>query len=284
MGTKKGFILAAGYGTRMGTIGRKLPKVLWPIFEKSILELQILYLKELGVEDIFINTHHLSNCIVNFIKQKHLNVSLLHEKNLLGTGGCFHNFKKKVGDEKILAINGDQFYFCPLLENWYNLEGVTLFGVEIYDGDYKELEIQNGRLLSINDPNRKQKFITFSGVSVVDLKILRYKEGVSHYFSHVANYQQEKVFVKSCSKSVYYDFGGLEHYVGSLKRILKQYSDGKIDAFIEFLKRHNALDCSKLGPSSYGSSRDGEIVLREDFVIIEELVRYQNIVDTLSAQ
>jgi len=34
-------ILAAGFGTRMGKIGKKLPKVHGPDFEKSLLELQV---------------------------------------------------------------------------------------------------------------------------------------------------------------------------------------------------------------------------------------------------
>ena len=36
-------ILAAGAGTRMGEIGKVLPKVLWPVFECSLLELEVLY-------------------------------------------------------------------------------------------------------------------------------------------------------------------------------------------------------------------------------------------------
>ena len=48
-------LLAAGYGTRMGIIGKELPKVLWPVYEKTLLELQVDYLKELGVKNIFLN-------------------------------------------------------------------------------------------------------------------------------------------------------------------------------------------------------------------------------------
>ena len=38
-------ILAAGKGTRMGNVGKILPKVIWPIFEKTILELEVAYAK-----------------------------------------------------------------------------------------------------------------------------------------------------------------------------------------------------------------------------------------------
>ena len=42
-------ILSAGLGTRMGEIGKILPKVLWPIYFKSLLELQIRYCQSLGI-------------------------------------------------------------------------------------------------------------------------------------------------------------------------------------------------------------------------------------------
>ena len=49
-------ILAAGKGTRMGEIGKKIPKVLWPIFDKTLLEWQILYAKQfVGNAQIYIN-------------------------------------------------------------------------------------------------------------------------------------------------------------------------------------------------------------------------------------
>ena len=49
-------ILAAGFGSRMGEIGKILPKVLWHIFEKSLLELEIEYARSLGIKKIFINS------------------------------------------------------------------------------------------------------------------------------------------------------------------------------------------------------------------------------------
>ena len=42
-------ILSAGFGTRMGPIGKALPKVLWPIFEEALLGIQIEYVNELKI-------------------------------------------------------------------------------------------------------------------------------------------------------------------------------------------------------------------------------------------
>ena len=63
-------ILAAGFGTRMGEIGKSLPKVLWPIFERSLLELQVEYAKSLGIQKIFINLHHQKDIILDYVQNK----------------------------------------------------------------------------------------------------------------------------------------------------------------------------------------------------------------------
>ena len=65
-------ILAAGAGTRMGEIGKKLPKVLWPVFEKSILELEVLYAEELGAQNIYINTYNYKEKLISFYKDSEI--------------------------------------------------------------------------------------------------------------------------------------------------------------------------------------------------------------------
>ncbi|MEI8348106.1 MAG: NTP transferase domain-containing protein, partial [Pseudomonadota bacterium] len=58
LGVPHCFIMSAGMGTRMGEIGKVLPKVLWPVFEKKILDLQVSFAGRLGFQRIFVNTHH----------------------------------------------------------------------------------------------------------------------------------------------------------------------------------------------------------------------------------
>ena len=66
-------ILAAGLGTRMGPLGEVLPKVLWPVFEKTLLELQIHFARELGAKSIYVNTFHQGAKIEKFLR-----LSLIH--------------------------------------------------------------------------------------------------------------------------------------------------------------------------------------------------------------
>ena len=85
-------ILAAGAGTRMGEIGKVLPKVLWPVFECSLLELEVLYAQSLGVKNIFINSHYYTKEILEHVKENPTfkNVTILLEKEPIDIGGAVH--------------------------------------------------------------------------------------------------------------------------------------------------------------------------------------------------
>src|SRR5690606_33794235 len=103
-------------GTRMGEIGKSLPKVLWPIFEKTLLELQVEYAKSIGAKKIYINLHHQKDLILNFTKNKSAfeDVTFLVEDEILDIGGGIHNLASNVGYKgKLLVLNADQFFLMP---------------------------------------------------------------------------------------------------------------------------------------------------------------------------
>jgi NDP-sugar pyrophosphorylase family protein len=109
-------ILSAGLGTRMGAIGKKIPKVLWPLYFKTLLELQIRYCQERGVKKIYINTHFLHDEIVKFLENSKLQglVTILYEDPLLDSGGAIHNLANRAEinyNGNLLLVNGDQFLF-----------------------------------------------------------------------------------------------------------------------------------------------------------------------------
>src|SRR5690606_36142936 len=109
--------MAAGFGTRMGSIGKQLPKVLWPVFERSILELQVAYARSLGIDNIYINLHHMGEQIEEFCKTKagFEGVKFLWEKpEILDIGGAIHNLASQPDVKykgKLLVLNADQFFF-----------------------------------------------------------------------------------------------------------------------------------------------------------------------------
>lgn len=276
-------ILAAGHGTRMGRIGKELPKVLWPVFEKSILELEIAYAKKLGIKKIYINTHTHHDLIEQHLKERGLinDVVLLHEKKLLGSGGAFHNLarQKEINYKgKVLKLNGDLFYMMPKGEATEACldSDANLFAVKVLGGShYNELILNDElELVDIKKNESCNSFYTFSGVGVVDLNSLERTPGESSFFDSVARFNENKVKV-TCPKREceYWDFGTLERYYVSMTSLAQMIQSNEESEFVSFLKEAGAINLEKIGRNEVVA---GDFIIGDGKVIydkkIEELV------------
>lgn len=127
MQIQKAMILTAGYGKRMLPLTQTTPKPLVKLGPKNLLERSIELLIKIGVKEIVLNTHHLSNKIEEFIKKNNYEVSinLIKEETLLDTGGGIFNGTKQFKDEPFFILNPDTIwnknYYEELkvLENFY---------------------------------------------------------------------------------------------------------------------------------------------------------------------
>jgi len=127
MTIKKAMILAAGFGKRMLPLTTKIPKSLIKIGPKNLLERSIELLIKIGIDEIIINTHHLSKEIDNFLGHKNyqISISAIKEEVLLDTGGGILNATKNFKDEPFFVLNPDTIwnknYYeeLKILENSY---------------------------------------------------------------------------------------------------------------------------------------------------------------------
>lgn len=108
-------ILAAGKGTRLGDLGRQLPKVLVPIGGRPLLDLHLEHLEREGVERIVVNAHHLSDQLGEHLARYRgpIEVEIAFEPTLLGTAGAAVNALDRLG-ERFVVIYGDVMLFEPL--------------------------------------------------------------------------------------------------------------------------------------------------------------------------
>jgi choline kinase len=246
-------ILSAGLGTRMGEIGRKLPKALWPVFYKSLLELQVDYCQDLGIRRIFINTHFLSEEIEKYIlsDEKFTEVIILQEDPLLDSGGAIHNMASR-GDVNysgtLLLVNADQFLF---FDKEYFQEAVSalensraaLFGIKVEKGSkYNETVIVDDLLKEIRKGDGLDDFVTYSGLGLLKLDSLAPVGGITKFFETVANYNKERVQFIVPPRFEYWDFGTAEIYFNSIKNIYHNIKESKGGWLMEFLKSHGALN------------------------------------------
>ncbi len=282
-------ILAAGMGTRMGEIGKKKPKPLWPIFNKTLLELQIRFCRELGVKKIYINSFFLAGEIAAFLRDhKELgDVVLLVEDPLLDSGGAIHNLASRgeVGySGNLLMVNADQFLFFDkklYIDALNSLESsrAALFGIKVpADSKYNETILDIGRLTAISKPSGKTDFVTYSGLGVLKLDGLSPVAGISKFFETVANYKNERIDMIVPDHFEYWDFGTAEIYFKSIKKISQDNDSGLKTAVLEFLSR-NKVDID--GGGNFFNSKLNSIDLDFSGNFIKNSIHWNKMIQKL---
>ncbi len=106
-----GLILAAGFGRRLGELGRETPKALLEVGGRTMLEHVARALVRAGVDRIIVNVHHHAGQIARYVDERDLGVEIVlsHEVDRpLETGGAIlHAAPLLRGDGPFLVHNVD---------------------------------------------------------------------------------------------------------------------------------------------------------------------------------
>jgi MurNAc alpha-1-phosphate uridylyltransferase len=102
-------IFAAGFGKRMLPLTSHTPKPLIRVNGKPLIEYNLQLLEKWGVEKVIINSHHLSNQIMDYIDsyKSAMDISVIYEKYILETGGAIVNALDMIGEKPFLTLNSD---------------------------------------------------------------------------------------------------------------------------------------------------------------------------------
>ena len=104
------FIMAGGFGQRLGELTANKPKPLLPIGEKPILEHIVDRFIEAGFKRFYISTYYLSDQIIDFFgdgKSKGIEISYIEEEEPLGTGGALQLLPKNEINDTLIMMNAD---------------------------------------------------------------------------------------------------------------------------------------------------------------------------------
>ncbi len=270
-------ILAAGFGTRMGAIGQKLPKVLWPVFEKSLLELQVQYARSLGIKNIFINLHYMGEQIEAFCKTRSAfeGVTFLWEKpEILDIGGGIQNLAAQVKYKgTLLVLNADQFFYIRPDDLYRILEphkkkSAVLFSYWVNSSlGYNALDVDAHRIVKGIIKNaelpQSKTIETYTGISLVDLAQLDKIPGKSPFFESVAPFKTKEISTILLENIDYWDFGTVKRFWETTHQILSTYRLNSNHPFLRFLVQEKAIKTWKidLQALSYHSRSPGVINL-----------------------
>jgi mannose-1-phosphate guanylyltransferase len=113
----KGFILAAGFGTRLRPITYTLPKPMVPLCNRPLIAWAVESFLAAGVRDLIVNLHHLPEPLQRFLRDAYAGRSEFHfsiEDEILGTGGAIRRVRPQLeNEEELFLVNGDTIQFPP---------------------------------------------------------------------------------------------------------------------------------------------------------------------------
>lgn len=185
----KGFILAAGLGTRLKPWTDHHPKALVPVGGVPMLQRVVEKMHKAGISDITVNCFHFADQIKEFLSEKGWEINVVDETPLLlETGGAILNAAPYLeGDEPILVHNVDILSNADLdqLEKMHKKEccDATLL-VSGRNSSRKLVFNQEGRLVGwhslITDEFRPARFQpsgedfekAFSGIYVISPMVI----------------------------------------------------------------------------------------------------------------
>jgi len=168
----KAMILAAGFGKRLGHLTQSTPKPLIKVKGQPLIKYHLSKLLAADYSQIVINTHYLSDEIINYVENEFNNdprIIFSIEKEILGTGGGIKKALHHFGNDDFLVLNSD-IYSDLDYKYFKSFTSPTLFAVETKNqGDFN---IKNSKVCLETTKN-----YTWMGFSVVNAKV----------FNHVAH-------------------------------------------------------------------------------------------------
>ncbi len=187
----KALILAAGLGTRLRPQSQKLPKPLFPIGGKPLLDRHLARLAQAGVTEVAVNTHHLHEQIESFLGRGHwdLEIHVSHEPEILGTGGAMKRLSDFWGADPFLVVNAD--VVC-------NLDLAVLYRAHMNSGSLATLVMHDhpkfnsvavdaaGGIVMMPPRSRVERpentsLMAFTGIHVIDPEVLGHIPGDQPY-------------------------------------------------------------------------------------------------------
>ncbi|MFO7930035.1 MAG: sugar phosphate nucleotidyltransferase [Thermodesulfobacteriota bacterium] len=177
----KALLLSAGRGTRLLPHTRKLPKPLFPVAGRPVIDIIIWRLIEQGISAIAVNTHHLHQQVESFISSQSYPVPVVtrYEPEMLGTAGAIANFSDFLGNrDPFVVMNSDILTDIDIKgvvdRHRENAPAATLV---VHDcPEFNKVRIDKNGLIKdfSGHPEKDECCLAFTGIQVIDPVIYKY--------------------------------------------------------------------------------------------------------------
>ena len=152
-------ILAGGFGTRLQSVIKDVPKPMASIKNYPFLHYQLKYLSSQSIRRVVIAVGYKYESITGYFKDRYLDIDIEYviEDFPLGTGGAFLSAANKLNSKKpYYVLNGDTFFPINLSRlNEYSLRIGSDITIAVFKSNdtarYMCLELNNaGKIISLS--------------------------------------------------------------------------------------------------------------------------------------
>ncbi|HKA23213.1 MAG TPA: NDP-sugar synthase [Blastocatellia bacterium] len=246
----KGFILAAGFGTRLWPLTEDRTKAAISFLNRPLITYAVEYLASHGITDLIINLHHQPESIRYALGDGSalgVNIEYSNEDEILGTSGALDRVRASLLDDDFVVINGKiatNIGLGKVIESHRKSQAIATLVLK------KNIALEHFSIVEVDEHNQISRFagfpdeasgqvenskrhseaapLMFTGIQVLSPRIFKYipRNCFSHSTIHV--YPQaiaagEKV-IGLTSDADWYEMSTLQRYLEAHLKLMTSSS------------------------------------------------------------
>ena len=201
----KAMLFAAGRGTRLKPLTEQHPKCLVQAGGKTLLEHNLDFLKQAGVNTVIINVHHLAEQVIAFVSRQDFGIELIisQENELLETGGGLLKARDHFVDEDCFVVSNSDIYtdlnLGAMIEAHQRNSNLATLAVARRETS-RYLRFNQAHLLcgwenrsngeSISWNTEPYEVFAFNGIQILSPEVFEHMSGLGPVFSTIPVYLQ----------------------------------------------------------------------------------------------
>lgn len=197
-------ILAGGFGTRLQSVVKNVPKPMADINGKPFLSFIMDYLVHYEISKVLLSVGYKHEIIENYFgfRYKNIEIKYVFEAIPLGTGGAIREALEYVSDDNVIVLNGDTF-FCINLSEMYDFHrekssNLTIAVKAIENCNrYGAVIIQNDRIVQFEEKSSNGFGYINGGIYIINSKV------ISSFINEFGNqFSFERDFIQKITKKI----------------------------------------------------------------------------------
>lgn len=192
-------ILAGGFGTRLQSVVKDVPKPMADIDGKPFLEYILNLLEKQGVTDVVLSVGYKAGIIKRYFKEKYKNINITYscEKTPLGTGGAIKKSLELCKETDIFVLNGDTYFdvnLNNLMKRYKKLDCSLILSLKrMYKSNrYGSVIVENDYINNFSEKAYKEESLINGGVYIVNKNIFN-NSNLNSSFSFETDYLEKQI-------------------------------------------------------------------------------------------